>query len=649
MSAAEYLGINIDYSRDELFDELGRKRLQESYMLPEETSPQERFASVSKLFGSNPEHSQRLYDYSSKHWLSYSTPLLSFGRTKRGLPISCYLSYIDDSAEGLVNTLSEVNWLSMLGGGVGIGVGMRSSDEKSSGVMSHMKTYDASSLAYRQGTTRRGSFAAYLDISHPDIINFIEMRKPTGDPNIRCLNLHHGVNISDKFMEIIEKCQIDPSFDDTWELIDPNSARVISTISAKYLWQQLLELRMTTGEPYFLFIDTANAALPREQYDAGLRIRQSNICCLDKDSQIHISKSRDGSDSFIEKIGSFVEKYNLGYFGGDELYIKSYDVISKTIQWNVIEGAKYSGDVYTLYGINGVQCTPEHLLWTENRGYTEARNIAPNDILLSDKKTLITNLSIQVREYSPGAIPVYDIAVKNTHNFFANDVLVHNSEITLATDKERTAVCCLSSLNLFYWDEFKDDLNQFVSDVAEMLDNALTYFIEHAPDAIERARFSAYRERSIGIGTLGFHSFLQKKMIPFESVAAKVFNNSTFRAIRQAADVTNLRLGKERGEAPDMLGTGKRFTHLMAIAPNACLQKEARIQMADHTIQSLEELINQYGEVSVKELENITITLEDGTTKNLSYTDFVLVKRNGKTKSIIAYNLKEGDELLEVD
>lgn len=497
----EYLGIKIDDGRDELFDELGQKRLRESYMLPEETTPQERFASVSKQFSSNPDHAQRLYDYSSKHWLSYATPLLSFGRTKRGLPISCYLAWIDDSAESLVNTLSEVNWLSMLGGGVGIGVGMRSSDDKSVGVMAHMKTYDASSLAYRQGTTRRGSFAPYLDISHPDIINFIEMRKPTGDPNIRCLNLHHGVNISDKFMEIIENCQLAPNFDDTWELIDPHSSRVISTISAKYLWQQLLELRLTTGEPYFLFIDTANAALPREQYDAGLRIRQSNIC----------------------------------------------------------------------------------------------------------------------------------------------------SEITLATDKDRTAVCCLSSVNLFYWDEFKDELTQFVSDVAEMLDNALTYFIDNAPDSIQRAKFSAYRERSIGIGALGFHSYLQKKMIPFESVAAKVFNNSTFRAIRQAADVANLRLGKERGEAPDMAGTGKRFTHLMAIAPNACLQKEARIQMADHTIQSLEELINQYGEVSVKELENITITLEDGTTKNLSHTDFVLVKRNGKTKSIIAYNLKEGDELLEVD
>jgi ribonucleoside-diphosphate reductase alpha chain len=334
---------------------------------------------------------------------------------------NCFLTYIDDSAEGLVDALSETNWLSMIGGGVGLGVGMRSTSDKSTGVMSHMKTYDACSLAYRQGKTRRGSYAAYLDISHPDIIPFMEMRKPTGDPNIRCLNMHHGVIISDKFMNIIEKAQLDKNFDDTWELIDPNTQEVRETISAKYLWQQLLELRMMTGEPYILFIDTANESMPREQYDAGLRIRQSNIC----------------------------------------------------------------------------------------------------------------------------------------------------TEITLATDKDRTAVCCLSSLNLFYWDEYKNILEQFVSDVAEMLDNVLTYFITNAPSTIRRAQFSAYRERAIGIGTLGFHSYLQSKMIPFESVAAKSFNNNVFKQIRLFADQTNLRLGKERGEAPDMIGSGKRFSHMLAVAPNA--------------------------------------------------------------------------------
>lgn len=417
----EYLGINIDYSRDELFDELGMKRLKESYMREDEKSPQERYAFVSSKFASNPEHAQRLYDYASKHWLSYSTPILSFGRTNKGLPISCFLSYIPDSAEGLVDTLSETNWLSMLGGGVGLGVGMRSSSEKSTGVMAHMKTYDACSLAYRQGTTRRGSYAAYLDISHPDIIPFIEMRKPTGDQNLRCLNMHNAVMIPDSFMEIIGRCMLDPKADDSWPLIDPSSNEVREVVSAKYLWQLLLELRMMTGEPYLMFIDTANNALPREQYDKGLRIRQSNIC----------------------------------------------------------------------------------------------------------------------------------------------------TEIVLSVDENRTAVCCLSSINLSYWKEISKNLDQFVLDVAEMLDNVLTYFIKYAPNTVARAKYSAKMERAIGIGTLGFHSYLQANDIPFESASAKIFNKSTFKKIRKAADVANLKLGAERGEAPDMVGTGKRFSHTMAIAPNA--------------------------------------------------------------------------------
>lgn len=185
------MSISKNYSKDALFDELGLKRLRESYMKDDEVSPQDRFAFVSESFASNPDHAQRLYDYASNHWLSYSTPILSFGRNKRGLPISCYLNYLDDTSEGLVNNLSETNWLSMMGGGVGVHVGIRGVDEKSTGVMPHLKVYDSSSLAFKQGTTRRGSYAAYLDISHPDIIQFLEMRKPTGDQNFRTLNLNH--------------------------------------------------------------------------------------------------------------------------------------------------------------------------------------------------------------------------------------------------------------------------------------------------------------------------------------------------------------------------------------------------------------------------------------------------------------------------
>jgi len=413
-------GITVEYSRDQLFDELGIKRLKESYMREDEESPQERFAFVSSQFGSNPEHAQRLYDYSSRHWLSYSTPILSFGRSARGLPISCFLPYLHDSAEGLVECLSEVNWLSMLGGGVGIGVGIRSSDEKSVGIMPHLKTYDASCLAYRQGRTRRGSYATYLDISHPDIISFLEMRKPTGDPNMRALNLHHGVNITDDFMNIIEKCMIDSNYDDTWELKDPNSGEVRETISAKYLWQKIIENRMLTGEPYIHFIDTSNEAMPQSQKDLGLSIRQSNLC----------------------------------------------------------------------------------------------------------------------------------------------------SEIILPTDKDRTAVCCLSSVNLEYYDSWSKN-PQFLRDVAEMLDNVLQYFIDNAPAAISRAKYSAMRERSIGIGALGFHAYLQKNNLAWESAMAVSANNRMFNYISKKLNEVNLELGEERGVAPDANGTGKRFCHMMAIAPNA--------------------------------------------------------------------------------
>lgn len=444
---SEIYGIEIDYSRDNLFDKLGLQRLKESYMKEDEKSPQERFAFVSKSFSSNKEHAQRLYEYSSKHWLSYSTPILSFGRSKKGLPISCFLPYLEDSAEGLVNTLSEVNWLSMLGGGVGIGVGIRSTDDKSVGIMPHLRTYDSSSLAYRQGRTRRGSYAAYLDISHPDIIQFLEMRKPTGDQNLRCLNLHHGINITDDFMRIIENAMIDPFADDTWKLIDPASKEVRETISAKELWQRILEMRMQTGEPYLHFIDHSNKAMPEFQKNLGLSIKQSNLC----------------------------------------------------------------------------------------------------------------------------------------------------SEIILPTNKDRTAVCCLSSLNLEYYDEWKNE-PLFLKDIAEMLDNVLQYFIDNAPKAISRAKYSAMRERSIGIGALGWHALLQKNNIPWESAQATGLNHKIFSYVKETLDQVNLDLGKERGEAPDA--------------------------------QSV-----------------IVFEGDDGSTIELNSSDFVTIIRNGEEMSVRAFSVVEGDEL----
>jgi ribonucleoside-diphosphate reductase alpha chain len=414
--------IKIDLTRDSLFDSLGLQRLKESYMKDDEVSPQERFAFVSEAFSSNPEHAQRLYEYSSKHWLSYSTPILSFGRSKRGLPISCFLNYMDDSAEGLVANLSETNWLSMLGGGVGVHLGIRNSDDKSTGVMPHLKMYDASSLAYRQGRTRRGSYAAFLDVSHPDIIQFLEMRKPTGDQNMRTLNLNHGVNISDKFMQAIERCMKDPEANDDWELINPANGEVAEVVSAKYLWQKMLELRMTTGEPYFIFIDTANRDMPEWLQAQDLKINGSNLC----------------------------------------------------------------------------------------------------------------------------------------------------TEIFLPTSADRTAVCCLSSLNLEYYDDWRG-VDLFIPDVMEMLDNVLNYFLDNAPHHIRRAVYSASRERSVGLGTLGFHAYLQKSGMAIDGVMSKLTNRDIFKYIKKECERADNNLVLKRGACPDAaeFGIERRFSHHMAIAPNA--------------------------------------------------------------------------------
>ena len=414
--------ILIDLERDNLFEDLGVTRLRESYMLESEGSPQERFKFVCEKFGTDQEHAQRLYDYTSKHWLSLSTPILSYGRSKRGLPISCFLSYLDDSAEGLVQTLSEVNNLSMHGGGVGIHVGIRASDDISVGVMPHLKTYDACSMAYRQGHTRRGSYAAFLDISHPDIISFVEMRKPTGDQNFRTLNLHHGVNISNEFMQIIENSMRDENYDDSWALINPNNQEVVETVSAKSLWTKLLEMRTQTGEPYFIFIDNANDKLPEWLKDQGLQINGSNLC----------------------------------------------------------------------------------------------------------------------------------------------------TEIFLPTSKERTAVCCLSSLNLEYYDDWESD-RKFIPDVMEMLDNVLDAFVKEAPSSISRAILSAKNERSIGIGTLGLHAYFQKKNMAFEGVMTKVMNRGIYRHIHKECKRGDKLLFDKRGPCIDAkkAGVDRRFSHWTAIAPNA--------------------------------------------------------------------------------
>jgi ribonucleoside-diphosphate reductase alpha chain len=422
MNKQEYLGLQIDYDNDKMYDPIGYARLKDSYMSEGETSPQERLAYVSNMFASNPAHAQRLYDYSSNFWFGYSTPVLSFGRNNHGLPISCFLNFVHDSKKGLVDNLSETNWLSMVGGGVGVYWDVRGQDEKSVGVIPHMKVYDDSVLAYKQGTTRRGSYAMYLDIDHPDIMEFLEMRKETGDPRRKCLNLHYGINIPDSFMEIIEASMIDASANDDWQLKDPETRKVHDVVSARDLWEKIIDLRagQGRGEPYLHFIDTSNRAVPQYLKDQGYQIRQSNLC----------------------------------------------------------------------------------------------------------------------------------------------------SEILLHTDKDKTAVCCLSSLNLDMWDSYKDNY-QFFKDVMEMLDNVLQYFIDNAPIEISRSIKSAVEERSVGLGVMGFHSYLQQNNIPFDGVMAKVANKRIFKHIRTMVDKANLQLGAERGSPKLLEGTGLRFAHTMALAPTA--------------------------------------------------------------------------------
>jgi ribonucleoside-diphosphate reductase alpha chain len=414
--------INIDLNRDSLLDVIGIDRLKDSYMMENETSPQERYAYVSGLFANDNDHAQRLYEYASKLWFGYATPVLSMGRNNAGLPISCYLVNVPDSKKGLVDSLSETNWLGMLGGGVGVYWAIRGQDDKSVGVIPHMKVYDDASLAYKQGTTRRGAYAMYLDISHPDIIEFLDMRKETGDQRRKCLNLHYGVSIPDSFMNIIENCMKDENYDDSWELRDPVSGKYHETVSAKELWSKLIELRagQGRGEPYIMFVDNVNKTIPDYLKKHGYKVSQSNLC----------------------------------------------------------------------------------------------------------------------------------------------------SEITLWTDEFRTAVCCLSSLNLDKWDMYKDNY-QFFKDIMMMLDNVLQYFIDHAPAVISRAIKSAVEERSVGLGVMGFHSYLQQKNVPFDGVMAKSINNKIFKTIHDYLQIVNKELGAERGSPLLLEGTGLRFAHMQAIAPTA--------------------------------------------------------------------------------
>ncbi len=417
-----------DESRDALLTVFGKETLTDRYLLPGENY-QDLFARVADSYADDQAHAQRLYDYISRLWFMPATPVLSNGGTNRGLPISCYLNSVSDSLEGIVGTWNENVWLASKGGGIGTYWGnVRGIGEpvglngKTSGIIPFVRVMDSLTLAISQGSLRRGSAACYIDVHHPEIEEFLEIRKPSGDFNRKALNLHHGVLLTDKFMEAVRSGS-------KFDLLSPKDGSVRATVDARSLFQKLVETRLATGEPYIVFSDTVNRMMPKHHRDLGLKVSTSNLC----------------------------------------------------------------------------------------------------------------------------------------------------SEITLPTGidhlgNDRTAVCCLSSLNLETWDEWNGD-KQFIEDVMRFLDNVLQDYIDRAPDEMARAKYSASRERSVGMGVMGFHSFLQMKNIGFESPMAKVWNLKMFKHISAKADEASMMLAEERGPCPDAadMGAMERFSCKMAIAPTASI------------------------------------------------------------------------------
>jgi ribonucleoside-diphosphate reductase alpha chain len=420
--------LTIDRRRDALLTPFGRATLADRYLLPGE-GPQDLFARVALAYADDTSHAQRLYDYMSRLWFMPATPILSNGGTDRGLPISCFLNAVEDDLGSIVATWTENVWLASNGGGIGTyWGGVRSIGEpvrgcgQTSGIIPFVRVMDSLTLAISQGSLRRGSAAVYIDVHHPEIEEFVEIRKPSGDFNRKSLNLHHGVCLTDEFMQAVRD-------DEPFALRSPQTGEPLRHVSARLLWQRLLETRLQTGEPYLLFIDTANRQLAEHQRAAGLRVRQSNLC-----SEILLPTGRD----------------HLG-----------------------------------------------------------------------------------------------------------------------AT---RTAVCCLASVNFETWEEWRDH-PKFVEDVLRMLDNVLQDFIERAPDSMAAAKYSARRERSVGLGAMGFHSYLQRNGIPFESALARSANLRMFRHLRRQADLASRQLAAERGACPDAAECGipERFSHKLAVAPTASI------------------------------------------------------------------------------
>jgi ribonucleotide reductase alpha subunit len=566
------MSIQKEFSRDNLFGEQALKLLTDYYMSPGENSPQDSFARAALAYScGDVDFANRIYDYASKGWFMFASPVLSNapapGKPWKSLPISCFLNFVPDTLEGLIDHSVETRWLSVKGGGVGgHWSDVRSVSEVAPGPIPFLKTIDADVTAYRQGKTRKGSYAAYMNVSHPDIEEFLSMRTPTGgDENRKCLNLHNAINITDKFMEAVMK-------DEEWELVDPNEKKPRKTLSARDLWQRILETRSRTGEPYLNFIDTANRYLPETQKKLGLKIHGSNLC-FPGETLVHLV---DESTKSMEELASRIEPFRVwsASLKSDSWWPEIDSAIARqTGVQEVVRVVLRNGTTF--------ECTSDHLLAKVGGGYIKAIDSVGckiQTIKFDNTGIWVSGLSVVVEDisFTGKVVPVYDLFVfSENHNFFINTdpergvgVLVHNcNEIHLATDETRTAVCCLSSINLEYYDEWKN--TSIVQDLIRMLDNVLQCFIDNCPDVLYKARFSAMRERSLGLGMMGFHSLLQKKNLPFESAPAGILNRKIFKLIKERAVEESCKLALERGEPEDMKGTGMRNAHLLAIAPNA--------------------------------------------------------------------------------
>ena len=428
LSLVPTMDVVVDRTRDALLTDFGKTTPEDRYLLPGE-SYQDMFARVAKAYADDQDHAQRIYDYMSRLWFMPATPVLSNGGAERGLPISCFLNAVSDSLDGIVGAWNENVWLAANGGGIGTyWGGVRSIGEKvkgqgqTSGIIPFIRVMDSLTLAISQGSLRRGSAAVYLDVHHPEIEEFLEIRKPSGDFNRKSLNLHHGISITDEFMEAVRDGA-------SFSLLSPKSGEAVKSVDARSLWQKILEIRLQTGEPYLIFEGAVNRAMPQHQKDLGLKVRQSNLC---------------------------------------------------------------------------------------------------------------------------------------------SEIMLHTGKDHLG--KERTAVCCLSSVNAETFLEWRDE-PRFVEDVMRFLDNVLQDFIERAPEPAAAAVYAAMRERSVGLGLMGFHSFLQSQGVPFESALAKSWNMRLFKHLRREADKASVALAEEKGACPDAAERGvmERFSHKLAIAPTASI------------------------------------------------------------------------------